>query len=52
MIDGEHVDPIFTNHVEDAIREAAERGSAYARMCFRTRLRVSLDAGEARIHGA
>jgi 1,2-phenylacetyl-CoA epoxidase PaaB subunit len=49
MVDGQHVDAILTDDVEEAVWKAAKGRAAYTRLHLGISLWVALDAGEARV---
>jgi hypothetical protein len=50
MVDGDHVDPIVADDVEDSVGKGAKRRTADARCDFGIDLRMALDTGETGFH--
>jgi hypothetical protein len=51
VIHREHIDTVFANHVEDAIREALERRSLHSVVHHGMGFGLARDPGEARLDG-
>jgi hypothetical protein len=52
VIDGEHVDSIFTNEVVDRVRESSESAASYRTLSGREEFRMAPDALEAVVRGS